>query len=53
MGDWSRIIRDVLAYVRRNREFWLLPALIVLAVAGLLLLTAGSSPVPVFVYPVA
>lgn len=51
--DILTIVREVLGYVRENREYWLLPALAVLLVLGALLLTAGSSPVPVFIYPVA
>lgn len=51
--DILTIVREVARYVLDNREYWLLPALAVLLVLGVLLLTAGSSPVPVFIYPVA
>lgn len=53
MTDWIAIVRDILAYLRANRKYWLIPVVIVLFVFGFLLATAGTAPVPVFVYPVA
>ncbi len=53
MRDLVPVLRDIIAYLRETSKWWLLPALIVLCIVAILLVTAGSSPVPVFVYPVA
>lgn len=53
MGDIRRIIRDVFRFILENREYWLLPAVVALLLFGALIATAGTAPVPVFVYPMA
>jgi hypothetical protein len=42
----------MLEYARKNKKIWLIPVILALVVIGFLIATAGSSPVPVFVYPV-
>ena len=44
------IVRELWAYMRARRKFWLLPVLIIMAVfGGLLLLTQGTAVAP-FIY---
>lgn len=53
MRDLWRVFKDLLGYIRKNRKLWLIPVVVALFVMGLLIATAGNSPVPVFVYPLA
>lgn len=53
MSDLWKVLKDLLAYIRIKRKLWLIPVVIALFVLGLLIATAGNSPVPVFVYPLA
>lgn len=53
MRDLWKVLKDLLAYIRIKRKLWLIPVVIALFVLGLLIATAGNSPVPVFVYPLA
>lgn len=50
--DLARIVKEMIEYVRENKKIWLIPVVLALVVIGFLIATAGSSPVPVFVYPV-
>ncbi len=43
------LLREVLALMRHNKKWWLLPALITLLATGVLLVLAGSGAAP-FVY---
>jgi len=53
MGNWADIFKEIYEYISTNKKWWLIPALIALLVAGFLVITVGTAPVPVFVYPVA
>lgn len=53
MKDIFRLLKDLFGYIRENRKYWLIPVLIAIFIFGLLIATAGNSPVPVFVYPLA
>ena len=52
MRDLARTVKEMLEYARKNKKIWLIPVILALVVIGFLIATAGSSPVPVFVYPV-
>lgn len=53
MRDLLTVLREILEYIKQNRKLWLVPVMVALFVIGFLIATAGSSPVPVFVYPMA
>jgi hypothetical protein len=53
MKDLLKVLRELAEYVKKNRKLWLIPVIIALFIIGFLIATAGSSPVPVFVYPLA
>ncbi|MFB6208060.1 MAG: DUF5989 family protein [Candidatus Nanohaloarchaea archaeon] len=53
MSDLKEILYDFYRFVRENKKYWLIPVLAALLAFGFLLATAGTAPVPVFVYPVA
>lgn len=53
MKDWVKIAKDAWEFIKEYRKWWLLLVAAALAVVGFLIMTAGSAPVPVFVYPVA
>lgn len=53
MLDLWIVIKDILAYIIDERKIWLIPVVIALFLLGILIATAGNSPVPVFVYPLA
>jgi len=46
-------LREFIEYVWREKKLWLIPFALLLILIALLLSTAGSAPVPVFIYPVA
>lgn len=46
-------LREFIEYVWREKKLWLVPFALFLVLVALLLSTAGSAPVPVFLYPVA
>ncbi len=45
-------LKDMWGFLRERKKFWLLPALIVLLVAGSLVVVAGSSAVAPFIYTI-
>lgn len=45
-------IRDILGFLRERKKFWLLPAIIILIIAGLLVVFAGGSAVAPFIYTI-
>jgi hypothetical protein len=45
-------IKEIWAYLKRRKKFWLLPILIVLALFGALLIFAKGSAVAPFLYTV-
>lgn len=53
MKDLLKVFRELVEYIKDNRKLWLIPVIVILFIIGFLLATAGSSPVPVFVYPLA
>jgi Family of unknown function (DUF5989) len=44
------IVREFLGFLKENRNWWLVPILIILALLGFLV-TLGSSVVAPFIYP--
>jgi hypothetical protein len=51
-GWFSRLMRDVLFVVQRERKWWLLPLiLLVLMLAALLIFAAAAGPLAPFIYP--
>jgi hypothetical protein len=51
-GWISRLLRDVLFVVQRERKWWLLPLiLLVLLLAALLIFAAAAGPLAPFIYP--
>jgi hypothetical protein len=46
------VLKEVWDFTKENKKWWLVPVIMALAVIGFLILTAGTAPVPVFVYPV-
>lgn len=51
--DLMAALREFLEYVWREKKLWLIPFTLFLILIALLLSTAGTAPVPVFIYPVA
>lgn len=45
-------IRDIWGFLRARKKFWLLPALIVLLLVGVLVVVGGSTAVAPFIYTV-
>ncbi len=43
-------VREFVAFLRHNKKWWLLPLILVLLLAGLLVIIAGSVAAP-FIYP--
>lgn len=53
MRDLIGAFKELAEYARQRKKIWLIPVIIALFLIGFLIATAGSSPVPVFVYPLA
>lgn len=51
--DLMAALREFLEYIWREKKLWLIPFTLFLILIALLLSTAGTAPVPVFIYPVA
>lgn len=45
-------IRDIWGFLRERKKFWLLPALVVLLLVGVLVVVGGSTAVAPFIYTV-
>ena len=44
------IIKELWAFVRNRKKFWLLPIILVLVIFGTLVVLAGSSAIAPFIY---
>lgn len=44
-------LRLVARYLWKTKKWWLVPALLMLVIIGLLILISAAAPVPIFVYP--
>lgn len=53
MRDLINVVKDFISYIKEERKWWLIPVTVALFLLGFLIATAGNSPVPVFVYPMA
>ena len=51
--SYVNVLREVWEFTKENEKWWLIPVIVALLLTGFLILTAGASPVPVFIYPVA
>ncbi len=47
-----RVIERLWALVRGAEQPWLLPIILLLVIAGLVIVAATVSPVPLFLYPI-
>lgn len=45
-----RILRDIGGFLWQRKRFWLIPIILALAVVGILVLVAESSPLSPFIY---
>jgi len=46
------LVKEILEYIIKEKYYWLLPSFLMIVILWLLISTAGTSSVPVFVYPV-
>lgn len=53
MLDLFEILTEFLSYIREKKKYWLIPVAVALFLLGLVIASAGNSPVPVFIYPMA
>jgi hypothetical protein len=44
------LLKDLCAYLRENKKWWLAPVLFVLLLIGVLLVIGGSSAIAPFIY---
>jgi hypothetical protein len=44
------ILKELWAFVRTRKKFWLLPIILVLAIFGALVVLAGTSAIAPFIY---
>jgi len=51
MGESLETLKEIIAYFRKTKKWWLIPAALLIIIAGLLILIASVSPVPLFLYP--
>ncbi|MBP9669319.1 MAG: hypothetical protein KBE09_03450 [Candidatus Pacebacteria bacterium] len=47
-----RVISRLWALIRGTDQPWLLPIILLLVIAGLVIVAAAVSPVPLFLYPI-
>jgi len=45
------LIKDITAFIRQERKWWMIPLIAVLLIVGTLLVFATSSPLAPFLYP--
>jgi len=45
------LIRDLWAFMKENKKWWLLPLIIMLILTGLLIILGQSTPISPFIYP--
>lgn len=53
MRDLLEILKNFVEFIKQQKKYWLIPVAITLFILGFLIGTAGNTPVPVFVYPLA
>lgn len=53
MGERFELFQELLEHIRQNKEWWLIPVILMIIISWLLLTTAGQSSVPIFIYPMA
>ncbi len=53
MAEKFYFLKDILAYLMKNKKWWLLPLLMLVFLLGLLIIFGSVSPVPIFIYPLA
>ncbi|MDE2071661.1 MAG: hypothetical protein KGI70_02945 [Patescibacteria group bacterium] len=46
------LLKDLWGFLRERKKFWLLPAIIVLLLVGVLIIAAGSSAVAPLIYTI-
>lgn len=46
------LLKDIWGFLKVRKVYWLLPAIVVLLVVGVLVVTAGSSAVAPFIYTI-
>ena len=51
MRDRLFVIRSLGRFIVRERAWWMAPIVVVLAIVGLLIVTAALTPAAPFVYP--
>lgn len=44
------ILKELWAYLKERRRYWLMPVAVLLVALGILLVTASSSPLAPFIY---
>jgi hypothetical protein len=50
--SYLNLMKEVWEFIKQNKKWWLIPVFIALIVTGILIMTAGTTSVPVFIYPV-
>lgn len=53
MKYWFKIFKEFYEYAKKKKKYWLIPAILFMFILGFLIATAGTSQVPVFIYPLA
>lgn len=51
MGEFKQLLQELFEHIRKNKEWWLIPVVLMIIILWLLITSAGTSSVPVFVYP--
>jgi hypothetical protein len=51
MGKRLSIIKDMVRFLWKEKMWWLIPAIVVLVVLGILLVVLESSPLGFLIYP--
>jgi hypothetical protein len=46
----SKVVGELMQFMKQNKKFWLAPIIIVLVLIGILLAVAGSSALAPFIY---
>lgn len=49
MAKW-RVLQELMAFLTREKKYWLVPILVTFVLLGVLLVFAQSSPVAPFIY---
>ncbi len=51
MAERFYLLKDLYAFLKENKKWWIIPLLIFIVLLGLLIFFSTASPIPVFVYP--